>query len=276
MVLSASLISNTMNALMAQQIRQIGVMKLIGADRRQVIGMYLTLITILGLISLVFAIPTGAYAGYRISAMSADALNGELIEPTQIPFVSAAVLLQLIVAVVVPLAAAMVPVLRGSGVTVQQALSGTLIRSGGKPSRLDNWLDHLRQATGITLLALRNTFRNKTRLAVTIFTFALGGAIFISVFNVQLSLNQQVRRISNYSSADVFVDTTYLYPELKIKQILEEIPGVNRVEAWKTTSAKITLENEQEVWVRLTAPPDDTQIVDPITQMGRWVTPAGS
>ena len=224
-VLSASLISNTMNALMAQQIRQIGVMKLIGADRRQVIGMYLTLITILGLISLLFAIPTGAYAGYRISTMSANALNGKLIEPTAVPFVPAAVLLQLIVAVAVPLAAAMVPVLRGSGVTVQQALSGTLIRSGGKPSRFDHWLDQLRQATGITLLALRNTFRNKTRLAVTLFTFALGGAIFISVFNVQLSLNQQVKRISNYSSADVFVDTTYLYPEQKIKQILENIPG---------------------------------------------------
>ncbi len=272
-ILSASLISNTMNALMAQQIRQIGVMKLIGADRRQVIGMYLTLVTILGLISLAIAIPTGAYAGYRISAMSADALNGELIERSQVPFVPVAVLLQLVVAVAVPLAAAMVPVLRGSGVTVQQALSGTLTHSSGKSSWFDRWLDHLRWATGITLLALRNTFRNKTRLAITLFTFALGGAIFISVFNVQLSLDQQIERITNYSSADVFVDTTYSYPAQKIQQILESTPGVNRVEAWKTASAKITLENDQEIWVRLLAPPDDTQIVDPITQEGRWVTP---
>jgi len=272
-VLSASLISNTMNALMAQHIRQIGVMKLVGADRRQVTGMYLTLVTVLGLTSLVFAIPTGAFAGYRISAMSADALNGELIEPTRMPIVPAAVLLQLVVAVAIPLAAAMVPVLRGSGVSVQQALSGSLIRAGGKASRFDRWLDRRRQSTGITLLALRNTFRNKTRLLVTLFTFALGGAIFISVFNVQLALNQQVKRISNYSSADVFVETTYLYPERKVRQLLETIPGVDRVEAWKTASAKINLENEQEIWVRLTAPPDDTLIVDPITQAGRWVTP---
>lgn len=271
--LSASLISNTMNALMAQHIRQIGVMKLVGADRRQVIGMYLTLVAVLGLISLAFAVPSGSFAAYRINAMTAEALNGELVEPTQVPLVPLAVLLQLVVSVAVPLAAAMVPVLRGSGVTVQQALSGSLARREGEAGSFDRWLDGRRRVSGINLLALRNTFRNKSRLLMTLFTFALGGAIFIAVFNVQLALNLQIERISNYTAADVFVDTTSLYPVPKMRAILESIPGVAGVEAWKTASARIELENGREVWVHLNAPPDNTTIVDPITQTGRWVLP---
>ena len=40
-ILSASLIVNTLNALLTQQLRQIGVMKLIGARSLQILGMYL-------------------------------------------------------------------------------------------------------------------------------------------------------------------------------------------------------------------------------------------
>ena len=43
-ILSASLIINTLNALMTQQLRQIGVMKLVGGRSFQILGMYLILI----------------------------------------------------------------------------------------------------------------------------------------------------------------------------------------------------------------------------------------
>jgi putative ABC transport system permease protein len=66
-VLSSSLIINTLNALLTQQLRQIGIMKLVGARSYQIMGMYLTLIIAYGLIALTLAVPLGALAGYGLA-----------------------------------------------------------------------------------------------------------------------------------------------------------------------------------------------------------------
>lgn len=65
-VLSSSLIINTLNALLTQQLRQIGIMKLVGARSYQILGMYLTLIIAYGLIVVILAVPLGSLAGYGL------------------------------------------------------------------------------------------------------------------------------------------------------------------------------------------------------------------
>jgi putative ABC transport system permease protein len=60
MLLSSALIINTLNALLSQQMRQIGIMKLVGARSPQILGMYLILICAYALIALTFALPSGA------------------------------------------------------------------------------------------------------------------------------------------------------------------------------------------------------------------------
>ncbi|MCB0188462.1 MAG: ABC transporter permease, partial [Caldilineaceae bacterium] len=55
--LSGFLVINTISALMAQQVRQIGVMKSVGARRRQIIRMYLGAVMIYSLLALLIAIP---------------------------------------------------------------------------------------------------------------------------------------------------------------------------------------------------------------------------
>jgi putative ABC transport system permease protein len=44
LLLSGFLVINTISALIAQQINQIGIMKLIGASRLQMVAMYVTLV----------------------------------------------------------------------------------------------------------------------------------------------------------------------------------------------------------------------------------------
>ena len=51
MLLSSLLLVNLMNALLAGQIRQIGVMKAVGARPRQLIGMYFTMVFLYGALS---------------------------------------------------------------------------------------------------------------------------------------------------------------------------------------------------------------------------------
>ena len=272
-VLSSFLIFNTMNSLMSQQLRQIGIMKLIGGKRKQIIFIYLALILVYGLISLIIAVPSAAYVSQLISAEVASILNGSLIETSKVPLIPSAILIQAAVAIIVPIFAALVPILQGSSVTVQQALNGSMIRETGKPSRFDNWLDNLRWKNGIVLLAIRNTFRRKGRLLLTLFTLSLGGAIFIAVFNVQVSLDQQIERILSYGSADAYLEFNRDYPIDKITEEALALPGVSDVEAWLSVTAQLS-ENGQTETVSIVAPPDDTQIVEKVAREGRWVNNA--
>lgn len=272
--LSGSLIANTLSSLLAQHLRQIGVMKLIGAHSLRIIGLYLALILAFGAISLLIAIPSGGWAAYALSRMVANLVNFVLRDPGPVPLVPFAVILQVTIALVVPLLAGILPVVRGSRVSVQRALSGSAGSGGVSRSRLARALSRVRWLSRPLLISIRNTFRQKGRLSLTLFTLALGGAIFIAVFNNQVALNLKLARISRYFRADVNLDLARSYRTLEVERLALEVPGVERVETWTAAGAELlrpdgtTAEN-----VSLLAPPADSDLVVPILLKGRWLIP---
>jgi len=220
--LSSSLIANTLNALLNQHLRYIGAIKLVGGQRRQVIFMYLTLIMAFGILALIIAIPLGGQGAYGLALFLAGKLNFNLLGYRLVPI---AMVVQLLVGLLVPVIAGLVPVINGSRVTVLRALSGGLAEEHavsarqvkGGEERLP-WFDWIQVKTtrllpqrGIHIprpfvISLRNTFRRKSRLVLTLFTLTMGGAIFIGVFNVRLSLHSYIGQIGKYFDADVSLD----------------------------------------------------------------------
>ena len=75
------------------------------------------------------------------------------------------------------------------------------------------------------------------RLLLTIFTLSLGCAIFISVFNVELSLTKQIDRVIAYNQADIYLNMAHKYPTEEITGQLLTIPGIEYVEGWLSTNA---------------------------------------
>ena len=55
LLLSAFLVVNTITALIAQQVNQIGIMKLVGASRSQMMAMYMTMVLVYGIIAFLSA-----------------------------------------------------------------------------------------------------------------------------------------------------------------------------------------------------------------------------
>ena len=55
LVLSGFLVVNTISSLLLQQVRQIGILKSIGAQRKQIIGVYLVMVLTFGGLSLLIA-----------------------------------------------------------------------------------------------------------------------------------------------------------------------------------------------------------------------------
>ena len=77
--LSSSLIANTLNALLNQHLRYIGVIKLVGGQRRQVFFMYLILIMAFSVLALLIAIPLGGQGAYGLALYMASQLNFNIL-----------------------------------------------------------------------------------------------------------------------------------------------------------------------------------------------------
>ncbi len=270
--LSSSLIANTLNSLLSQHMPHIGVMKLIGARSQQIFGMYMVLILFFGLIALLIALPAGGQAAYMLSEYVASKMNFNLQGYRIVPL---AYLLQIIVAILVPLAAGFIPIINGSRVKVQAAISGTSL-SGGKSS--PSWLERLgsrvKWISRPLLISLRNTFRRKRRLLLTLFTLTIGGAIFIGVFNVQRSLNNYILMTEKYFIADVTLNFDRPYRLDEIKQVVMGIPHVKAVEGWSFVSADIIRPDKTVAdYLTILAPPVESKLIAPVMLEGRWLQP---
>ena len=274
--LSSSLIANSLMALLSQHLRYIGVMKLIGGRSRQILFSYLVLILSFGLIALVIAIPAGGLAAYSLSQLIADQMNFQLLGYRIIPL---AIILQSFIALLIPVAAGFIPITNGSRISVQQAFNGDnkpslQKRSSGLSRLLPAFIARQTWISRPLLISLRNTFRRKGRLVLTLFTLTMGGAIFISVFNMRTSLNDYVTTMGNYFLADISLNFDRPYRLTEVEQLAMQIPGVKVVEGWAYASADI-LNPDKSVLknLQILAPPADSSLITPVLLAGRWIIP---
>lgn len=268
--LSGFLITNTLQALLNQQVQQIGIMKTVGGRRLQIVGIYVALMLVFGLLAFVIAVPLAYQVSYVILNFLSKELNfvltGMRIEP-------AMVIVQAVLALVMPQVAAWLPIQQGTAISVQEALSG--IRQGETSQQGGGWtrlLTHIRHLSRPMLISIRNTFRHKWRLLLTLLTLTLGGAIFIATFNVQVSMGLYVEQISRYFLADVNINLERPYRIAEIEQYVKQVPGVGHVEGWAAARSELVQEDgsagEQ---VSLVAPPAASNLVEPIMIAGRWI-----
>jgi putative ABC transport system permease protein len=293
--LSSSLIANTLNALLNQHMRHIGVIKLVGGRNRQVLGMYLVLILVFGLLALLIAVPLGGQGAYGLAAFIADKMSFTLLGYRIVPI---AFVIQIAVGLLVPLVAGLAPVISGARVTVLRAISGDLTMDerqadesppapdrggpGGRESRWERFQTRVTNALarrGIhiprpLLISLRNTFRRRGRLLLTLFTLTMGGAIFVAVFNVRVSLHDYMSAIGQYFIADVTVDFDEAYRLREVEQFVMQVDGVTYVEGWQFTSVEALLADGTVADnISVLAPPAESALVKPILIDGRWLRP---
>ena len=278
LLLGTFLLVNTVSAILTQQVRQIGIMKSIGARRAQILRMYLILVGAYGLLALTVAAPLGALAASGVTGFIAGVFNfdsGGLELPPRV------ILLEALVAIAVPLLAAIWPIWRGTGITVREAVSDYGISGVKATTRVDRWVDAglegLKKWPRPVLLSLRNTFRRKGRLALTLVTLTLAGTVFMAVFTVRSSLYSTLDQAMDYFHYDISVGFTQNYRASRIEQEVMKVPGVKAVESWGMTSGRILRderkesEDEASKNVFILAPPVDTKMIKPQMIEGRWL-----
>lgn len=174
----------------------------------------------------------------------------------------------------IPLAAAVLPIWRGVRITVRQALSDV-----GGPERFGPGLvDRLvRRITGLprpTLLSIRNTFRRKGRLGLSLAALALGGAVFMTVLTLRDSLLGTLADTERYFNYDVQVDLARPVRASDVVAAALSVPGVEVAEPWQFASAlRIRPDDSESASLALFGLPANAATVRPVLQAGRWLRP---
>jgi putative ABC transport system permease protein len=270
---SGFLVVNMISALMTQQVRQIGLMKALGARTNQVMSLYLAIIFILSLLALAIALPL-TIGGARLLAMFfATMLNLDLTS-LHIPWTVLAA--QAAVGLIVPLGATLYAIRAGVEVTVREAiddygLSQEPLGSG----RLDRFLERLQHLPRPFLLAWRNLFRRKGRLALTLVTLSLSGGLFITVASARASLLYTLDDSFSYRYYDLRVDLSRPYRADKIERVALDTPGVVKAESLNTVAPvnRLRADGSESDNLLLVALPAETGLFRPPLGQGRWLPP---
>lgn len=208
LILSAVLTAAMVSALLAQQVRQIAIMKAIGGTSRQIGGIYLVGIAIVAALALAIAIPVGMYGAIGFAGLISQLLNFDIASP----LVPASLTIALIATgLLLPLVFVAVPIRKATRATVREALADQGIAASAL--RSDPIQRLLGRFTGIDrtlLLALRNAFRKRGRLLVNIGLLGTAGAMFIAALNVEAAWQGQL--VEAAKSRDYDIEISLLEP----------------------------------------------------------------
>ncbi len=268
LVLSTVLVANSLASLLARQVREIGVMKTLGATGRQIAGLFVTLVGAMGAVAALIAAPLGALGTRLLAGAVSRLLNLEITRGAVPAWVFA---IEAAAGVAVPLVVSAIPIHRASRRSVREAMDD----HGVSTDRPRGWSSSLP-------LPLRNALRRPARLALTLGLLAAGGAMAITAFQVKRGWEANVAKVYATRSYDVEVVLSTPAAREKVER-LRGVPGVRIVEGWEYAPAAFTRPGEIDVartypdrghgsFVAMGIPPETTLVRFPL-RAGRWLGP---
>jgi putative ABC transport system permease protein len=280
LVLSAILSATMIDGMLAQQVRQIGVMKTIGARSSQIAGLYLSFVLIIGVAATCLGAPAGLAAGRAFAEMVLVTLlnftlhSGAVTNQVYLSLVAAGVLL--------PVFTAAFPILKATHASVQVALTdfGTASHYySGKHAH--HWLDKIPCFDRSLSMALRNSLRRRGRLLLTLALLAMAGAMFISSLNVRRASQQHLIEAAAERHYDLQVVTAKAEDKRRISSIIGSVNGVTLVEAWSSSSLARHRADGLEIErtypdgghgsLSITAMPEHSELLSLPMQSGAWL-----
>ena len=238
------LVSNTMTTLVAEQTREIGIMRAIGARARQVTLVYARTAAMLGAIAAV----AGLALGIAISNLAAGYFGREFWAVDVSFGVDAAVVAaSVLIGLLGPAIAALPAIRRGVRTDLPRALESTGSPAGGR-GRLDRALQRVRFLPRTMQLGLRGVARRKRRSLATALIVALAVGNLLAVLGLAAAATETTR-----SSWDDHVDDVRIWTagnaafDRRAERAIRSTPGVREIQPALVTGAELGGE-EAVVW----------------------------
>ncbi len=226
MLVSGFLVLNVINNLVIEQRRQIGVMKSLGATRRETFAIYGGIAVSYGLIGMIPGVLVGIPLGYRMAVIVGDFAN-TLIDKFALSPV--AIGLGIVLGLAVPIGSAIIPVYAGTRVSILEAMTDLGIGGGYNIGWLNRLIKRLPLPLNIKQ-SLNNLTQKKIRLALTAFTLTLALTAFMGVSAVFVRINDVLHGILDSFEYQVIFQTTKSQEFETVQTVLmENVEGIKEV-----------------------------------------------
>ena len=279
LILSAILVATSLASMLARQVREIGVMKTVGARSGQIVVLYVVFVALMGIAATAAAVPAAMVVA-RIFSAQVGALLNFTIASQAIPWWAFAI--QAAAGVLVPVMVAAVPIAQAARTTVREAIDQYGVGGDALHRRRVSRLARLPWMSRAAVLATRNAFRRRTRLALTLTLLAAGGSMFMTALNVSRAWERNIAKVYETRHYDVEVRLNEPQPAA-LADRLRRIPGVRVVEPWGddrtafSESGRVdlvrTYPDRSHGSLSLLAPPPETDLVRFPMLAGRWLVP---
>ncbi|GAB4416821.1 MAG: FtsX-like permease family protein [Anaerolineae bacterium] len=276
LIMSVILVTNTMTAIITEQINQIGIIKAVGGSTATILKIYLTTVLIYGLLAFAVSLLPGAWVAFTLTRTFLNLFN---IDFEGFHLSTVALIWQAVAALLIPLLAALRPVLSGAGITVRQAIASYGLGGDFGSNWLDRWVERLgrRFLSSPYAIALANMFRRKGRLLLTQLVLITAGTMFLMVVSLAASTDLTVTNDLNRRAYDVRINFEDRQRADRLVKMAQTVPGVEGAEVWLTQPVSILKEGQRlrdaGVSADLTGLPAGTPTYRPMIVAGRWIEP---
>jgi len=244
-LLSAVLVFNLMSAMLSKHIKQIGVMKAIGASSRQISGIYYRGVVILGLLALAISLPSAVVFGNRYVDALTPMMNFD-INSYQVPIWI--LLIQIMLGIGIPLLSAYLPIIKASQMSIRETFIE--YESSNQQCSL-SWFEQLNlKFTFLShpvRLALRNSVRQKGRFVLTTGVLMFAAALLMASFNIASTMNKviSVERESKNWGLEIKFQQTLSDENLHV--LRNAVPNITDVERFSRVGAAIIEQNPSDI-----------------------------
>jgi putative ABC transport system permease protein len=219
------LISNTMSTLVAEQTREIGIMRAVGAGRRQVALVYLRTTLLLGALGALVGIGLGILLSSLLARFFGSAFWAVDVGFGVDPIV---LLVSVLVGLLAPPLAALPAIRRALRVDLREALEASGSALGGQDAA-DRVLRRAGFLPRVMQIGLRNVGRRKRRSLATAVIVALAVGNLLAVLAMAEAATEATRTSWGDHLEDVQVSGGRLFDE-RAERVIRSTPGVAEAE----------------------------------------------
>ncbi|WP_240771285.1 FtsX-like permease family protein [Nocardioides sp. GY 10113] len=226
LISAAVLVSNTLSTLVAEQTREIAVMRAVGARRRQVASVYVRTTLLLGAIGAVVGTLLGILMSWALAGYFATSFWAVDVGFGVAPVV---VLVSLLVGLAAPPLAALPAIRRALRVDLREALEASGSATGGTDA-VDRALRRTTFLPRVAQLGLRNVGRRKRRSMATAAIVALAVGNLLAVMALAESAADASRASWGSHLEDVQISTAGAPFDDRALETILATPGVARAQ----------------------------------------------
>lgn len=236
LICSAALVGYMVAAWMCREVRQVGIMKTLGARSMQLVWQSLYLVAPTLILAGGVGMVLGAQLGREVVRQYAVTLNIDITQwqvPSQLLFKEMAFVLG------VPLLAMLIPIVRAARMSALSAIQSAGISTpSAAVGRMAAWLLRVPGSAAWTL-SLRNIWRRPWRSLLMVLALSSGGTLLLTTHSNHESLFNMVDISLANQGHDIEVLMQNPAPAAQLEAVARSVPEVEIAEAWRRAAVSI-------------------------------------